>query len=342
MKKIIGFLLFFINAFLFAQIENSNVQVLIPKMVYIGDEAELKYIFHTDADLFFNKDPENEVSSLELNTDLSVFKNIEDKCYIKAVRLDRGNYDYTLTISFIPWYVGVIDFEPFDLVNLVKKSKNIEKVSSSYVIDFAPITINSLIKNTNTASLCPPAAPLVVPGTTAILLVFFIVFVIVVTIIIWVVVRISKIRFIFNDYRFTRYIKKLNKRTLKGLRKILKKTEHENDKIFCEKLVNLIRSFLCKRFTEDFNYVTTSHIYSQFEEFSCGKIESNVIDSVQLIIEVFERCDYIRFAQNSIDSKRQPASLYETVLGDGERELLVNKSQKAIIGFEIGVPDASI
>ena len=57
---------------------------------------------------------------------------------------------------------------------------------------------------------------------------------------------------------------------------------------------------------------------------------------MEAIIEIFIRMDYVRFAQNSMESRKKPESRYAAVLKEGERQELINTSRAIIRLFERG------
>ena len=129
MKKVFLLLFCFVlsGSFCFAQnlasknsSSNSAVQILMPKNVYVGDRCELKYVFHTDVDLFENKISGTDIKTLELLTDWPAFNKMSEKCLVYRVVLEHIGFEYTLTVFFIPWQTGVLDFSSFDLSNLVR------------------------------------------------------------------------------------------------------------------------------------------------------------------------------------------------------------------------------
>ena len=174
---------------LFAQ-NSGVVQILMPKTVYTGDRCELKYVFHSDADLFSDNITGQVTSFMELNAQWPSFDKFSDKCFIQNVELERSGFEYTLTLSFIPWKAGVIDFAAFDLAGLIRYTVDPEKPGTGavFLIDFEPITVNSISEKLGIDSIQPSSGPAVVPGTVWILAVLAFVFIAVCAVIFLIII----------------------------------------------------------------------------------------------------------------------------------------------------------
>ena len=335
MKKTAAFVT---AAFLFFGIQasenesaNSTMQIFIPRTSYTGDRCELKYVFHSDADLFNANTTGENVSRLELDCSFSAFKALENQCMVYASSLERTGFEYTLTVNFIPWYSGVIDFPPFNLAALVRQSQKLGEGGAVFNVDLQPVTINSLTQKTGVTSLRPSKGPFTLPGTTFILIMLAFVFFALAALVIFICIKIPLFLVYLLSTKEQRRLKKLTAQTVRSLKKLLR--SKKDDEFFCQKLSVIVRDYLCRRFTEDFKILTTGRYYHKFEEIACGSLSELQNSAVMDIIEVLQRCDYIRFAKGSIDSRRQPASLYETVLGEGERNLLINRCFNAVDVF---------
>lgn len=332
MKKLLVLCIaLFSAAFVYSQqssASSSVVQFLMPKTAYIGDRCELKYVFHTDADLFGEKGSGNKSSSIELETQIPVFISEADKCLVQSVLLEHTSYEYTLTIKFIPWKSGLLDFGAFDLAGLVRLSQKKDGAGSVFLIDINPVTINSIVEKTGITSLRPAMGPMVVPGTTYILIILGILFLICSFALGYLVLKLPVMIAFYISTKQQRYIKRQTKKTIRQMSRLLKQKLNDND--FCQKLSDLLRGYLAFRFDQDFMILTTGRLYSKFESLACGQISTSKEAAISNVIEVFQRCDYIRFAKGSLDSKREPAVLYETVLAEGERGLLFNRCCDAL------------
>src|SRR5574344_668313 len=148
MKKIIFLLIFMMSALLFAE-ESSVVQILVPKQVYVGDTAEIQYVFRSDVDFFSEQQSSGaKKNSLDLVTDCSAFASRADDCLVKSAVLERNGYEYTLILTIIPWKSGMLDFPPFDLRDLAVRSlsRNSERsapaAGMAFPVDLDAVAIN--------------------------------------------------------------------------------------------------------------------------------------------------------------------------------------------------------
>lgn len=331
MKKISFFMLLLPAFFcpgVFAQnfsekmaLESGVVQILLPKTVYVGDRCELKYVFRTEADLFENEIFGSEITSLDLLTDWPVFNSLSEKCHVYRVTLEHTGFEYALTLFFIPWQVGQIDFSSFDLSSLVRASLERQETAAGFFVDFAPVTVNSLAEKLKVSS--PPQAqgPVTVPGTSFLLILIAAVFLVIAGAVVFLFLRIPYFFMLLVIAGKNRKIRKAYKLAVKQINRLLR--EQTGDDEFCTRLLAYVREFLCVRFDEEFSSLTCSHFYEKFESFACGSLSENQNQAVANLVDVFGRGDYVRFAKGSVDSFRTPASLYEAVLAEGEREILV-------------------
>ncbi len=340
MKKVfLSLCAFFFTLSLFAQNENSSIQILLPKTAYTGDRCELKYVFRTDVDLFGNSAEEKTIQSLELTTDFAAFNKLEQKCKVYRATLEHSGFEYTLTVFFIPWQSGIIDFQPFDLAGLVRKSLNTNTSSSVFAVDFAPVTINSLTQKMGVTSLCPSKGPMILPGTTFLLIVLAACVVACLAVLIFILSKIPYFVSCLILGRRRRQLKKSYRQTERLFKRSLK--QKIDDTQFCQQISTVLRLFLSERFDSDFMFLTDDRLSFKFEEITCGSTDELQTLAINDVVEVLQRCSYIRFAQNSIDSKKLPRPLYETELAEGERELLVRRCLEAARIFTFETPKNS-
>ena len=90
----------------------SPQQILVPKKVYIGDTAELRCTFNSPEPLLKNL-TQNGAVELPLNN----FPFLASEDFdIKEIKLLPAGVDYyQLSIIFVPWKTGDIQFEPLIL-----------------------------------------------------------------------------------------------------------------------------------------------------------------------------------------------------------------------------------
>ncbi|MBQ6780799.1 MAG: hypothetical protein IJP62_06160 [Treponema sp.] len=276
---------------------DDSVQIFMPEKPCIGDTAELRYIFHTDSNLM-----ENEETHKNLPVDMPVFASQSEQCTVLSATLDRFDSEYTLSLSLIGWKAGQIDFAPFIL--------------QDYLIDLNPIEIQSVVEKTGASSFRPPAPPLVVPGTTAILAILGVVFILLLGLAVFALFHIPAIADFFTKSREERRIKKNMRIALKKLRTLAAKTDSLDDTRFCAVIQHILREYLSKRFCHDFAPVNSADLYAVFEEICGGELSKEQEDSVQRIMYLFNRTDYIRYAHAALDA--------------GERETLLEAATKSV------------
>ncbi len=331
MKKVFLFVsMFFFTLLLSAQNENSNssIQILLPKTAYTGDRCELKYVFHTNVDLLGEYSQDKKIQSLELTTDFPAFNKLEQKCQVYRVTLEHSGFEYTLSVFFIPWQSGIIDFQPFDLFALVRKSLNKNSSGEVFSVDLAPVTINSLAQKMGVTSLCPSKGPMILPGTTFLLILLVACVVACLAILIFILSKIPYFVSCLILGRRRRQLKKSYRQTERLFKRSLK--EKIDDCQFCQQISTVLRLFLSERFDSDFMFLTDDKLSFKFEEITCGSTDELKSRAICDVVEVLQRCSYIRFAKGSIDSKKLPRPLYETELAEGERELLVRRCLEAL------------
>ncbi|HAC32652.1 MAG TPA: hypothetical protein DCF70_08525 [Treponema sp.] len=322
--------------------ERGAVQILIPKTPYVGDRSELKYVFHSDADLFSDKITGQQTSSLELDCNFEAFANLSDKCLVQKAVLEHTGFEYSLTITFIPWKSGTIDFASFDLERLVRRSQKLDDSGAVFFVDFAPVTIYSIAQATGTTVMRPSKPPMAVPGTTFMLGIIGAISLVFLLPLIIFIIRLPAFLLYYASARDYRRLRKLKKQTDRNLAKLVKDYKNRSDYDFCLELKRLLRNYLCARFDESFKSVTTGSLYSTFEKFALGSLNESQENAVSELYTVFQRCDYICFAGGSLDTKRQPASMYEAILAEGERELMTKRARKAIELFDVEEENAGV
>lgn len=342
MKRILCSLIFVSLQFcirVFAQSDFSNsIQILTPPIVFVGDVAEIKYVFKTDSDSVFTDNFGTDDFYYDLQTDSSIFDSLSEQLEIIKIYFEKKNDEYTLSISFVAWQIGKIDFPPFDIAALLKSSfstqpsQNIKIISR--VIDLKPIFIDSIVEKTETQDFRPPASPLAIPGTTMIFAIFICAAVLIFAGLFFFCLKFFSIVAFFkkkNSNRYNAKLCKIAKKKLKNLRKKINSADSDFfDADFCREIEKILRDFLEKRFSESFSSISVSAMFSEFENLCGGKLSDFQIDSVEKITQIFNRCDYIRFARDSLDSKRNPRSVYSANLSFSEKNMLLENTQNVI------------
>lgn len=154
-------------------------QVVMPKNIYVGDNAHVLYTFKTlqSADTLFdelishggnNRDGKSrdgrniniyeiDLSRLGIDTDTASYTI--NKISLSKNQNDRQN-DYVLDVMFQAWTPGQINLPPIDLA----QSLYGDKANFSCVIFFEKIDVSSLT-STGDVAIHETGGPLLVPGT---------------------------------------------------------------------------------------------------------------------------------------------------------------------------------
>lgn len=245
-------------------------QILVPKKVYIGDTAELRCTFNS---------PEPVLKTLTANGAAELahnFYNTED-FEIKEINLLPAGVDfYQLSVTFVPWKTGSIQFDPLVL-------------EDSLTIEFQPVQIVSLISTdaVNTTTLHDTAAPLLLPGTAYKLYGTLAASVLLLIIIIRLIVKRKNILFFINQRRLLRKYKKNRKQAVKLLR------QSET----AEQIQKIMRHYLEVRFDYPFTRSVTSEMMKGWQEATGGLLSDEKTEAFGEIVSSFIRTDFIRYSK---------------------------------------------
>ncbi len=324
MKRIFLSLIFFgMLASAFAQSETS--QFVFPKRLLVGDLAELHYTFSSGVEFFPEEEQLDEKPLLLAKLPFSIDNN--DFTLTKAV-LQRNGTMYTVVITFIPWKTGYLDFPQFDLYSAVFGTSAVP-----FIIDPEAVEVNSVLAEEDMA-LRPLIPPLLFPGTIYFVYFMLILLIVLLGFVVQAVIRWRTISDRLAEKRLLRKYAKSSRFAMRQFRKLEKNSHKIQDTAFCLAVQKIFRRYLSVRFGIDFNCLTTNQFYSAFESATGGVLDGFLVDNMEAIVEIFIRMDYVRFAQNSIESRKKPESHYAAVLKDGERQELINTSRAIIRLFE--------
>lgn len=292
------FFLFFFNPFL---VQAENLQLVMPKIIYVGDTVEIRYIFHSE-DALFGGEFENPSAKLELRTDSSIFLSREDYFTVRSALLEKINTEYTFSLTIIPWKTGICELPQLNLSSLVNFSqdRNSAKANRPFVVSLSPIEVKSLVQKTKNHDFLPQAAPLTLPGTTIVLLVIAILAFIAFAGLLFMLLHLPTIvRFIENlSYLYS--LRKNSRLAIKQLLALQKKSSQmPSDKDFAGEIQHILRNFLSKRFGQDFSSVVTNGFYPIFTEISGGNLTEQQEKAVDELVSIFARLDYVRFSENA-------------------------------------------
>lgn len=328
-KKALVIIIFCFAYFLFAD-DNVSVQILIPAKPYIGDICQLKTVFSTNVGLISNTGDDSLSDFMELSVLWPGFKPFEEKCLIQEVILEKNVREYTLSITFIPWQTGILDFSSLNLSDLIDFSaEKKSRTHAPFIIKLKPVTVSSLVERTGDISSRPAQGPFVLPGTifavvliSAVCLILFILLVV-------LLFHLSSVAEGVNSKKIERKIRRLNKKTVSKLKKLLKISVDSSD--FCDRLFFTLREYLCLRFDETFASMTSGEIFTGLEEAACSSMSENQAEGAETFVKIFSRLDYLRFASGSLDSQKKPESLWQTEITAEEKKSLVEEGIYAII-----------
>lgn len=274
--------------------QSAPVQISLPETAYLGDTVEIRYIFHTDTEIFVCDDGTHE----DLPTDWPAFAAQRENCTVLSASLDRFGTAYTLTLTLVAWKVGTLAFAPFSL--------------GSYTVLLDPIEINSIVEKSGAPGFRPPSAPLVVPGTTAVLAVIAVLFLFVLAVAAFVLLHRSAVA----DFFVARRARRNMRAVLKKLRALALRHDDIDDHDFCAAVQHILRGYLSERFACSFAAVETGGLYAAVSAICGGALDEAQDAMMEEVLYLFNRTDYIRYAHADL-----PA---------GEKELLLSVAVDAV------------
>ena len=283
----------------------KGTQLVIPDKVFIGDTVEVRYIFHSDVNLLFD-DLDSDFSQLALSTDFRDFDALSDRCLVKSAGISRSASDYTLSLELVVWKTDVLDFPPFDLQSLVLKSLPNGKraASGGFWVDLEPIEVESIVKANGIASFMRHKPPILLPGTTGLIVVLSVLFLLLLFGIFFFLMRIPSISDFLSRVMLSATMKKNSRLAVKKLKRLQKKSGGMDDAQFALECQLILRVFLGAHFKEDFSSSTTYDLSRAFNRI--------FLDDVPIefdrFVDIFSRTDYIRFARGKVDSEFQKDS----------------------------------
>ncbi len=303
-------------------------QVLIPKEIYVGDRAQLRYMFQSSID-FFSFSHEKSDSTLSFDINSPVFLAQADRCSVQEAVLQRVGITYTLLITFIPWKPGEIDFAPFNVSELCGGGED----APAYELDLSPVLVSSLVEKTGVNSLRAPLAPFLLPGTNYVLWSLIIAAILFLCLMGFIIARFPSIMIFIMAIRERIGYYRNASRTKKSLSQ-LGKTDC-TDAQFAQDWQRIMRSYLEYRFHTAFASVTGHRIIEVICLATGNMLDVEQENAVMSLQSLFMRTDYIRYAANSIDSRRLPASEHEAQFLQGERQDIIGLSCENIAAFEM-------
>jgi hypothetical protein len=328
MKKI--FLAFAFLLILFP-LFSENLQIVMPKIIYVGDTVEIRYVFKSKED--FGLPQKNGLLNLKKNSDF--LRQHAPDFTVTSGFLQKNGEDCTLCLSLIPWKSGFLKIPRFNLSYFIQNCRTDDFSSSDKnliygqfdgharnIIEISQIEVKSLLENNEKNDFFPQKSPLVLPGTTALLVTLGILAFIAFSALIYVILHLPKVSHFVTNLLYIYSLKKNTRKTLKKLLGLKKDSPQlPSDKDFAARLQHILRDFLTGRFKKEFSSVTTRNIYQILEDLCGGSFLPNQEITVEKLISIFSRLDFIRYSEKNV------------FLAD-EREKLVSLAIEQIENFE--------
>ncbi len=310
-KKTAFFLLFLVVCF---KVESQEVN-LVPKEVYVGDEAEIRFAFDWDGTLF----EDNASSIATIVTSSTIDESLDADYTIKTMQLFPSQTGYVLSVLFIPWKTGNLDLEPFDLATVF------DIKPPSLFIDIPEVHIKSMLSEANEKELRPSIAPVIIPGTTYVLIALVVIVLLVCVGIIIVIVRIQSIRSWVISFMGKIWASSNFKKASRDMIILSKMALTMESKEFAAKLSLIIRTYLEGRFSHPFTAETTSSFFIIFNDLFAGTASTKANDFLQDLYEICVRCDFLHYAGS--ETEKAP-------LTKPEIDSLLERTKNAFIFFE--------
>ncbi len=279
----------------------SPQQILVPKKVYIGDTAELRCTFNSPSQTLKTLTAQG-TTKLPL-----VSQSSTEEYVIKDVSLSPAGVDfYQLTITFVPWKTGDLQFPPMEIED------------ADLILEFQPLQIVSLItaENAATTTLHDTAAPLLLPGTAYKLYGTLAGIILILIILIRLFVKRKSLIFYINNRRLLKKYKKNKKQTKRALYKIADTADEPdfNAKAAAEKIQKLLRNYLEVRFDYPFTRTVTADIMAGWQTVTSGLCSDKKEEAFGDIASCFIRTDYIRYSKRGAFEKDELVKLVEQLV----------------------------
>lgn len=283
-------------------------QVIIPRQIFIGDTAELRFSFVcTNARI--NEYAKEHLRNFQHLSQSAFVKPDSTTFSIKDIRIIQNSDNYfTMNIIFVPWKTGDLLLSEYDLTAAIfGEEVDGAKLSEDYLIEFEPINVLSIIEQNNlTEEIGSPQYPKLLPGTVYAVyfrLIFLVIFLIVGIILL---IQHKKVSFWIKNAKLKAKYKKNRSRTIRVIEKAL--VDFENNKSDDKKLSELIqqqmRKYLEVRFAYPFSNATSSEIVKKYYDITLGLLSDKKNEAIEDIAAVFVRTDYIRYAaENTANAK---------------------------------------
>jgi hypothetical protein len=311
MTKLVFSLLCFLAIGAAASAEVTGQTTLVPLEVFVGDNALIRFSFSAPVRFSFG-----EGTAIDIPTANSVFATLEPDYTVTGVFLSQNGADYVLTIRFTPWKTGNFDIPPFDINKLLG-------VDEPNIVDIAPVMVASLVQKQGVTQLRPSSPPILIPGTTYILLILSLGVLAVLILAPVFIVRFQKSHKSLSALFGPLFFSAPGKKALTRLKKLQK---HTDALIFAGDLEAVLRDYLEAHFAWPFSAASAPEIFPAFAEITNGMLDSAPFAEIEKLDALFRRCDYIRYS----------GAPHGTLFTGGELLALAGDAKAAVVFFEKG------
>ncbi len=301
-------------------------QILIPKKIFVGDTAELRFSFRSSLELFEDS-PESDEKFLSVEK-LPYDADGEDLTVLRLA-LQRNGPFYTVVFTFIPWKTDAVDIPPFDLFSVMGKTSTVP-----LLIDPEPFEVSSILSRLSEDSPRPPLGPLLVPGTIYFVWALIFAAVLVLALSVALLARRKKIcDFIKRTALLSSYAKN-SRRALRELKRLEVKSENFSDAEFSLLYQKIFRKYFKGRLGSSFDSVSTNELSKAFHDATGGFMGGERESKMEEMCGIFHRTDYIRYASGSLESKKLPSRDFAAAFQDGERKSIVQSGRDFVAVWE--------
>jgi hypothetical protein len=283
-------------------VQRNGTLTLIPRDVYVGDTAVMRYTFAVPR----GQTQLAEDDAIKITPDdARVFE--ESGVTVKTMSLfSQNESEYTLEISFAAWKTGVILIPPF-VIPFENKSNSLGEIS------IPPLVVASLAQTLGETQMRPFLPPLLVPGTTYLLAAVFICAPLA-SVALAILARKGIIFPLHSRFKFSRGAKK----ALKKIKNLSARAEFMDDAECARETALVAREYLANRFLSRYTALTADEtgIRLSRENEPPGTIEQ----ARAAVVPLLRRCDLVRFAPDDFPLD--------------ERKAMIQSAKKIILLFE--------
>lgn len=275
-------------------------QILVPKKVYIGDTAELRCTFSTNSTIL-KQLTTNGVANISTESFDKIINSKEFE--IKQVQISPAGVDYyQLVITFVPWKTGAIQFPSLEF--------------GDDFIDFEPVSIVSIIEQSNATSIKENMAPLLLPGTTYKIYGAIIGLIIILIVGIRLIVKRKSIAFFLKNKKLQRKYRKNKRRAIREL-KNLRNTDCPDSQV-ASSIQNIMRNYLEIRWDYPFTRAATSELMASYSNATGRLLSDAKEEAFGDIVSIFIRTDYVRYSASNSFKTDEKSSLLERLINNIE------------------------